>query len=230
MDLVAIDSLSCFLPGGSENLAPLMLEMLAPLRRLTERRMAVLLLHHPRKETPAEGMAARGSGALSAYADIIVEMDCCRRSRPGNDRRRALAAFSRFDDTPRDLVIELNAAGTDYEARGEAAHDEFLDCWSRLHAVLLAARGKLTRRELAASWPDADGPPPAEASLGPLPESRPGPRPAPLRRRRYERIPPALLAARGGRTLEPRPDLPPPGGGPAAARTTGPGLDTRRRA
>ncbi len=165
VDLVAIDSLSCFLPGGSENLAPLMLEMLAPLRRLTERRMAVLLLHHPRKETAAEGMAARGSGALSAYADILVEIDCCRRSRPGNDRRRALAAFSRFDDTPRDLVIELNAQGTDYEARGEAALDEFLEHWSRLQAVLAAARGKLTRRELAASWPDADGPAPPDTSL-----------------------------------------------------------------
>jgi len=80
-------------------------------------------------------------------------------------RQRALAAFSRFDDTPRDLVIELNAQGTDYEARGEAAQDEFLESWSRLHTVLALARGKLTRREIAASWPDADGPAPAEASL-----------------------------------------------------------------
>jgi len=165
VDLVAIDSLSHFLPGGTENLAPLMLDMLSPLRRLTERRMAVLLLHHPKKGSAAEGQAARGSGALSAYADIIVEMDCCRPSRPGSDRRRALAAFSRFDDTPRDLVIELNPEGTDYEDRGESAQDEFLESWSRLQLVLAAARGKLTRREIAASWPDADGPAPAETSL-----------------------------------------------------------------
>jgi hypothetical protein len=127
--------------------------------------MAVLLLHHPTKGAAAEGQAARGSGALSAFADILVEMDCCRRHRPGSDRRRALAAFSRFDDTPRDLVIELNAQGTDYEARGEAAQDEFLECWSRLQSVLATARGKQTRRDIAASWPDADGPAPAEASL-----------------------------------------------------------------
>jgi hypothetical protein len=163
VDLVAIDSLAQFLPGGTENLAPLMLERLAPLRRLTERRMAVLLLHHPRKGAAAPGEAARGSGALTAYADVIVEMDCCRRARTGNDRRRALVAYSRYEETPRDLVIELNAAGTDYEARGEAGQDEFRETWSRLRAALAAAPGKLTRREIAARW--ADDKPPPEASL-----------------------------------------------------------------
>jgi hypothetical protein len=164
VDLVAIDSLSHFLPGCSENLAPLMVDMLAPLRRLTERGMAVLLQHHPRKGDVTTGQAARGSGALSAYADILVEMDCCRRARAGNDRRRALVAYSRYDETPHDLVIELNAAGTDYVALGEAAQDEFLENWSRLRAALAGAPGKLTRHEIARRIPD-DEPPPSETSL-----------------------------------------------------------------
>jgi hypothetical protein len=164
VDLVAIDSLSNFLPGGTENLAPVVLEMLAPLRRLTERRMAVVLLHHPKKGAAAEGEAARGSGALSAYADIVVEMDCCRRARAGNDRRRTLAGYSRYDETPRELVIELSAEGTDYAALGDVAQDEFRENWSRLRAALAEARGKLARREIAERWPDDSGPP-AEASL-----------------------------------------------------------------
>jgi hypothetical protein len=164
VDLAVIDSLSHFLPGGGENLAPWMLEMLAPLRRLTERRMAVLLLHHPKKGAAAQGEAARGSGALAAYADIIVEMDCCRRARAGNDRRRALAAYSRYDETPRELVVELNAEGTDYAALGDLAQDEFRENWSRLRAALAGAPGKLTRREVAERWPD-DGPPPSETSV-----------------------------------------------------------------
>ena len=65
VDLVAIDSLSNFLPGGTENLAPVVLEMLAPLRRLTERRMAVLLLHHPKKGAMAEGQEVTFKQALA---------------------------------------------------------------------------------------------------------------------------------------------------------------------
>ncbi|MFL5898622.1 MAG: hypothetical protein ACJ76D_09200, partial [Solirubrobacterales bacterium] len=129
--------------------------MLAPLRRLTERGMAVLLLHHPRKGAAAEGQAARGSGALPSFVDVVVEMDCC---------RRAQAAYSRYDQTPRDLVIELKVEGADYEARGEAAQDEFGENWSRLRAVLAEAPGKLTRAEITAGWRD-DDPRPAESSL-----------------------------------------------------------------
>jgi AAA domain len=151
VDLVVIDSLARFLPGRTENHAALMLEALAPLQRLTERDMAVLLLHHPKKGGAAEGQAARGSGALSSFADVLIEMDC-RTARAGDDRRRVLRGFSRYDETPRELVIELNAAGTDYAALGDARQDEFQASWSRLEAALMGATGKLTRREIAARW------------------------------------------------------------------------------
>jgi AAA domain len=163
VDLVVIDSLAHFLPSRTENHAALMLEALAPLQRLTERGMAVLLLHHPKKGGAAEGEAARGSGALSAFADILIEMDC-RTARAGDDRRRVLRGFSRYDETPHELVIELNAEGTDYAARGDARQDEFQASWSRLEAALMGAPGKLTRREIAARWPQ-DGEPPARTSL-----------------------------------------------------------------
>jgi hypothetical protein len=190
VDLVAIDSLSHFLPGRTENLAAPMLEALAPLRQLTERRMAVLLLHHPRKGEVAEGQAARGSGALSSFVDILVEMDCCRRARAGDDRRRTLRGFSRHDETPRELVIELNAEGTDYAALGDLARDEFRENWARIREALAGAAGKLTWREIAGRWPD-DGRPPAETSLrrwlkealarGELRCEGPGTRESPLR-------------------------------------------------
>jgi hypothetical protein len=79
------------------------------LQGLTARRVSVLILHHPRKGDPPLGQAARGSGALSGYADILLEM---RRvpNAADDDRRRRLYGFSRFPETPRQLVIEWSAA------------------------------------------------------------------------------------------------------------------------
>jgi hypothetical protein len=51
-----------------------MLEFLLPLQRLTALGLSVLLLHHPSKAATATGLAARGSGALSGFADILIEM------------------------------------------------------------------------------------------------------------------------------------------------------------
>jgi hypothetical protein len=163
VDLAVIDPLAHFLPGRGENHAALMLEALTPLQRLTERDMAVLLLHHPSKARGAEGEAARGSGALPAFADIIVEMGY-RASRAGGDRRRLLRGYSRYDQTPRELVIELNREGTDYAALGDAEQDELKDHWEQLRLVLAQARGKLTRREIIEQWAD-EGHPPPETNL-----------------------------------------------------------------
>jgi len=112
-DLVVVDSLAHFLPAHSENSASALLECLTPLQRLASAGMSVLLPHHPRKGKTLAGQAARGSGALAGFVDVIIEMGYS--SHPDDlDRRRRLVAFSRHDQTPRHLLIELQADGADY--------------------------------------------------------------------------------------------------------------------
>jgi hypothetical protein len=48
-----------------------------------------------------------------------MELSCYRRAR-GRDRRRRICAYSRYVETPRHLIRELNAAGTDYLVRTDA--------------------------------------------------------------------------------------------------------------
>ena len=132
LDLVVIDPLSLFLPGNSESSAVDAVAGLLPLRALLAAGMSVLLLHHPRKGKLQSGQAARGSGALSSQADIVMEMSYVA-APEAPDRRRRLRAYSRHDDTPRDLTLELTADGTDYQER-----ETPLDCG--LADTLLAVR------------------------------------------------------------------------------------------
>src|SRR5439155_12284867 len=91
IDLVVIDPLASFLPGRDESSAGGMLATMLLLQRLTALGMSVLVLHHPKKGETIAGQAARGSGALSAYVDILVEMELYNRS-DDKDRRRRLQA------------------------------------------------------------------------------------------------------------------------------------------
>ncbi|HZT79901.1 MAG TPA: AAA family ATPase [Gemmataceae bacterium] len=152
LDLVAIDPLATFLPGRDENNAGVMLAALLPLKELTAAGAAVLVLHHPSKRAAPEGQAARGSGALSAHADILLEL----RPDPHGgdaDRRRRLLGLSRFRQTPRQAVIELNAEGTDYRWLGDVAEEAYRGSWEVLRTVLLGASGRMTRHEILADWP-----------------------------------------------------------------------------
>jgi AAA domain len=163
LDLVAIDPLATFLPGRDENNAGVMLEALLPLKALTGKGVAVLILHHPRKEASPEGRAARGSGALSAHADVLIEM----RPDPHGgdaDRRRRLLALARFRQTPRHVVIELNDAGTDYRWLGDVAEEAYRGGWEALRTVLLGAADRLTRAEILNDWPAVEAKP-DEATL-----------------------------------------------------------------
>ncbi len=108
--LVVIDTLPTFWPVGNENDASEVMDALLPLRALTEAGAAVLLIHHPKKGDGSQGTAARGSGALSGFADILVEL---RRYAPEDnaDRRRKLTVYGRFEDCPPETVIELTDDG-----------------------------------------------------------------------------------------------------------------------
>jgi hypothetical protein len=162
LSLVVIDPLAAFLPAGSENDASCVLAALLPLQRLTGAGLGVLAQHHPSKGRVRVGQAARGSGALSGYADILIEMRW--HANPASeDRRRRLVAFSRFDETPSERVVELTADGTDYRCLGTLEDAYFADGWRQLVAVLERAERKLTRGEIHAHWPD--GPAPDDATL-----------------------------------------------------------------
>ena len=162
LDLLAIDPLASFLPGNSESNAGAVLDALLPLQRLTEQGLAVLVQHHPRKKPGPAGMAARGSGALTGHADILIEMHW-QSDAADNDRRRRLLAWSRYEETPRELVIELNAAGTGYAALAES-EGPYLPLQPTLLAILRGAWQKLTRRKILERWP-AEQPKPERTAL-----------------------------------------------------------------
>jgi hypothetical protein len=151
-DLVVIDPLAAFLPGRTENDAGTMLDVLLPLQALTRRGVAVLVLHHPRKAESAPGRLARGTGALSGLADILIELELVGGA-ADDDRRRRLSGFSRHRSTPRRLVIEMTADGADYVSLGDYAGHDFADHWKVVSGVLEDATAKLTRAEILAQWP-----------------------------------------------------------------------------
>lgn len=152
IDLVVIDPLAMFLPG-SENHPASLLGPLADLQRLTRAGLAVLLLHHPAKGEPRLGQAARGSGALSACADILLEL---RVPRGGPTTRRRLFGFSRFEETPHRLTVELDPTGTDYAVLADSGDDEmFVLALRFIRAILRQAEAPQTRQQILAAWPAA---------------------------------------------------------------------------
>ncbi len=164
LDLLAVDTLATFLPGRNEASAGIMMEALLPLQALTARGMSVLLNHHPRKGEPLPGQAARGSGALAGFVDIIMEMSWCGHA-ADDDRRRKILAFSRHSQTPRQRVIELNAEGTDYLVHGSFHDDEFVQNWDQVKLVLEDAKDWTSRQQILSDWPP-DFPKPSPVTLG----------------------------------------------------------------
>jgi hypothetical protein len=157
-DLVVIDTLSSFLPAQCENNADRLLEALAALRELSDLGLSVWLVHHPAKGHTPDGQAARGTGAFAGHADVVIEMKHYTRA-SDQDRRRRLFAYSRYPATPRQLVIELSADGTDYLAQGDLGEAEFLEAWPALCGVLEQAADRVTRGQVLAQWPEALVPP-----------------------------------------------------------------------
>jgi hypothetical protein len=152
VDLLVIDALANLSPTRSENDAVQMLEAVKPLQALTARGVGTLLSHHPRKGLTVAGQAARGSGALSGYVDIILEMQAIS-PRP-DDRRRRLRAYSRHAATPKSLVLAWTADGTDYISLGPSAEPDYAHGWPVLQGILEQAEGPLTRRAILRRWPD----------------------------------------------------------------------------
>lgn len=160
VDLAVIDPLAHFV--RQENSARGMLDTLMPLRTLTARGMAVLVMHHPPKNEADAGKQGRGNGALPSHVDIAIEM-----RQVGDEpdsRARRFFCQSRFAATPRHFLFELNAEGTDYLALPDAADEDFHRQWDTLRMVLEDAPQKLTRLDILDEWP-ADFAKPTPATL-----------------------------------------------------------------
>lgn len=107
-----------------------------------------------RRRTRPRGRATRGGGAIAGAVDIITEF---RRYDPTDsaNRLRLLTGFSRFEETPAELVLELTsegeyrAVGTRAEVRAARRNDEMLarlgDDWTTPEAIHEA-------------WPTGDAP------------------------------------------------------------------------
>jgi len=143
--LVVFDTLSALWPVADENDAAQVQAALTPLHQINEM-AALLLVHHVRKSDGAEATASRGSGALPAFVDTIVEL---RRHDPQDksSRKRVLTGYGRWDETPAELVIELDQDAKEYRDCGDRQQD-------RLHTVKGIIRGVLPRERPGMAYAD----------------------------------------------------------------------------
>jgi hypothetical protein len=75
-----------------------------------------------------------------------------RRAR-SSDRRRRICAYSRYAQTPRHLIVELDAEGTDYPVRTDASGWVLVPPWPEMHHILAAATDKLSQQQILERWP-----------------------------------------------------------------------------
>ncbi len=159
--LVVLDSLPNLSPVKDENDAAQTISALTHLYGVADTGAAVLLISHPKKGDAAEGQATRGTGATPAFVDIIVEM---RRHDPERrDTRRVLTAYSRYDETPLELVLDYEP-GNGYRALGTKAEATASERLATVRTVLPAELPGLTVEQILAAWPD-DASRPGERTL-----------------------------------------------------------------
>jgi hypothetical protein len=153
LSLVAIDPMTGVMPFRTENDSTEMMASLLPLRRLTAAGLSVFLQHHPSKKSTGVGQGARGSGALSGFVDILLEMHWYSEADRA-DRRRRILGWSRHEETPRRLLMELTADGRDYVALEEPEDEQDEPVRAALWQVLEQTLTKLTRTEIIHHWPE----------------------------------------------------------------------------
>ena len=157
-DLFVVDPLASFLTSRSESEVTTLLEALQPLRRLAGRRIAVLLLHHPRKKASEVGSTARGSGALLGFVDASMELT--RYSAMATDaNRRLIRAQSRREATPDRLAYEWDRETGAFAVTADPRHRQFEENWQTILGILNEREGAMAHMEIAECWPpDADKP------------------------------------------------------------------------
>ncbi len=153
--LIVFDTLAGAWCVQDENDASQTIRALMPLRQITDVGGAVLLVHHPRKGHGQEATATRGSGALTGFVDVILEL---RRhdASSESDRRRVLKAYGRFENTPPEQVVELTDEG--YRMLGARAGVHEGDAMETIGTLLSPDPPGRTLDEIRSAWPTPSAP------------------------------------------------------------------------
>lgn len=162
--LVIFDTLVNLWPVRDENDASQVQAALMPMRKLPGS-AGVLLTHHNRKGDGQEATASRGSGALTGFVDTIMEL---RRFDPTErqDRRRVITAYSRDQETPDELVIELTEEGGYRAVAGGAGGKrgvKTLELTTVIARLLPSVEPGITAAHLLDLWPDGEPKPQKDA-------------------------------------------------------------------
>jgi len=154
-DVVIFDTLASLAPIADENDSAHMLDAITPLNSLSGAGAAVLLIHHIRKSDATQGMAVRGSSALPGFVDIILELRAYDPSRRMDTRRR-LTTFSRFEETPREVILEWTPTG--YNTLGEAEDLSMAERWDTISDILSLQEDRTASyEEILEHWPGPSG-------------------------------------------------------------------------
>jgi predicted ATP-dependent serine protease len=118
--LIVVDTLARFWTVGDENSASDVGAQMAGLLDLCRTtNTALLLLHHLRKSNGNSGDDIRGSGDLFANADVALTF-----KRHGSGCQRTLEAFSRYNETEKQLSIFLEGDTYTGAARASDVHHQ----------------------------------------------------------------------------------------------------------
>jgi hypothetical protein len=108
-----LDTLADLWPAKDENSAVEVHAALQPLRKLAEGR-AVVCVHHLRKSDGGEGTAARGSGALVGFVDVVAELRRAPKATDPHGRRRVLKGYGRMCGIPDEWLVEMTEDGSGF--------------------------------------------------------------------------------------------------------------------
>lgn len=110
--VLVVDTLPQFaaLDGDKENKTGDALGTMQPLQMAFQKYgLAVVMIRHERKTGGSVSQAARGSTAFGGAVDLILSIS--RTEGQGNPNVRIIRAEGRFEDTPREMAIELGPDG-----------------------------------------------------------------------------------------------------------------------
>ena len=112
--LVVVDTLSAWARIADENAVSDANRAAEEIRRLSQAGLATVVLHHKRKSAGSFGASVRGSTAITASVDIVVELD---HRGSDHDAPRTVSTAGRYE-SPGVIVIDL--VGSGYEVLEEA--------------------------------------------------------------------------------------------------------------